>query len=459
MGEKALKTLLDQALADTSLVKTDVRETIGEMIAQLDKKLSEQMNKIMHAPEFQQIESAWRGLKYLLFQSETGAMLKIRVLNVTKDELYWDLLQSSNAGWDESPLFKKIIQEQFGRPGGEPYGCLVGDYYFDHSPTDVQLLRDLSRIAAAAHAPLFAAVDSKLLRMNSWIALGYAHDLSELFGMPEYAAWNALRESEDARYVGLCMPRVLARLPFGTKGEPVDEFAFEEDTDGVKGEKYSWMNAAYAMAANINRAFTEFGWCARIRGWQSGGVVDGLPSYAVRADDGSAVFKSPLEIAVTERHEAQLARSGLIPLFYGTHRVAFLGAQSLFRPRVYQDNPQATAASNLAARLPLTFACCRFAHYLNVMVRNNLGYSYEKEQLQTWLSNWIREYVDEDPKNSSEDDKCRRPLAGAKIALEESAGYYLATFELRPHFQLEAMAMMDIRLALVSRLPRVTAAR
>jgi type VI secretion system protein ImpC len=238
-------------------------------------------------------------------------------------------------------------------------------------------------------------------------------------------------------------------------GKPVYEFAFEEDTDGVEGEKYSWMNAAYAMAANIARAFTEFGWCARIHGWHSGGVVDGLPSYAVRADDGSAAFKCPLEIAVTERHETQLARSGLLPLSCLTDRVAFVDAQSLFRPRVSRDNRQAALASNLAARLPFTFACCRFAHYLKVMVRDNLGYSHEKDQLQRWLSNWIREYIDQEPKNSSEDDKCRRPLAGAKIVLEEHAAYYLATFELRPHFQLEAMVVNDIELTLVSRLPRL----
>jgi type VI secretion system protein ImpC len=435
----AVKTLVEQALADTSLIKSDVLDTIGEMIAQLDKKLSAQMNEIMHAPEFQQIEGAWRGLKYLAFQSETDAMLKIRVMNVSKNELYRHLRLYPNAAWDQSPLFKKVYEEEFGQLGGQPYGCLIGDYSFSHQATDVQLLRDLSKIAGAAHAPFFAAADSTLMGMDSWNELMNPRDLSKLFDTPEYAAWRSLRDSDDARYIGLCMPRVLSRLPYGVKTEPVEEFGFEEDTDGHKGEKYAWMNAAYPMAANINRAFKEYGWCARIRGVQSGGVD----------------LKCPTEIAISDRREAELAKSGLIPLIHrkNTDRATFIGAQSLFKPKAYQNNPEATASSNLSSRLPYMFACCRFAHYLKVMVRDKVGSYYENEQLQRWLNNWISEYVDADPKNSSEATKCRRPLAGAKISVtanEENPGYYAATFELRPHFQLEGM---DIGLRLVSRLP------
>jgi type VI secretion system protein ImpC len=453
--QNAVKTLVEQALADTSLIKSDVLDTIEEMIARLDKKLSAQMNEIMHAPEFQQIESAWRGLKYLVFQSETDAMLKIRVMNVSKSELYRHLRQFPNAAWDQSPLFKKVYEEEFGQLGGQPYGCLVGDYYFSHLPTDVQLLRDLSKIAGSAHAPFFAAADSTLMGMDSWNELMNPRDLGKLFDTPEFAAWRSLRDSDDARYVGLCMPRVLARLPYGAKTEPVEEFAFEEDTDGHKGEKYAWMNAAYAMAANINRAFKEYGWCARIRGVQSGGEVEELPSHVFPTDDGGVDLKCPTEIAISDRREAELAKSGLIPLIHrkNTDRAAFIGAQALFKPKAYQNNPEATASSNLSSRLPYMFACCRFAHYLKVMVRDKVGSYYEAEQLQRWLNNWISEYVDADPKNSSESVKCRRPLAGAKISItenEENPGYYAATFELRPHFQLEGM---DIGLRLVSRLP------
>jgi len=454
--ENAVNTLVQQALADTSLIKSDVLDTIEEMIAQLDKKLSAQMNAIVHAPEFQQIEGGWRGLAYLIFQSETDAMLKIRVMNISKSELYRHLRQFPNAAWDQSSLFKKIYEEEFGQLGGQPYGCLIGDYQFSHLPTDVQLLRDISKIAGAAHAPFFAAADSTLMGMDSWNELMNPRDLSKLFDTPDYAAWRSLRDSDDARYLGLCMPRVLSRLPYGAKSEPVAEFGFEEETDGHKGEKYAWMNAAYAMAANINRAFKEYGWCARIRGVQSGGEVENLPTHTFPTDDGGVDLKCPTEIAITDRREAELAKSGLIPLIHrkNTDRAAFIGAQSLFKPKAYQNNPQATASSNLSSRLPYMFATCRFAHYLKVIVRDWVGRYKEKEQLQRDLTNWIADYIDGDPINSSEEAKCRRPLAGAAILIqenEENPGYYQATFDLRPHFQLEGM---DIGLRLVSRLKK-----
>ena len=453
--ENAVNTLVMQALGDSSLVKNDVLDTLEEMIAQLDKKLSAQMNEILHAPEFQQIESAWRGLSYLIYHSETDATLKIRVMNVSKMELYRHLKTYPNAAWDQSGLFKKVYEEEFGQLGGQPYGCLIGDYYFSHLPVDVQLLRDLSRIAGAAHAPFFAAADSTLMGMDTWNELMNPRDLSKVFDTPEYAGWRSLRDSDDARYVGLCLPRVLARVPYGAKSEPVAEFAFEEETDGHKGEKYAWMNAAYAMAANINRAFKEYGWCARIRGVQSGGEVEDLPVHTFPSDDGGVDLKCPTEIAITDRREAELAKAGLIPLIHrkNTDRAAFIGAQSLFKPKAYQNNPEATASSNLSSRLPYMFAVCRFAHYLKCIVRDKVGSYYEKEQLHKWLSNWIAEYVDGDPINSTEAAKCRRPLAGASIKIvenEENPGYYSATFELRPHFQLEGM---DIGLRLVSRLP------
>src|SRR4051812_29982288 len=455
--DNAVKTLVEQALADTSLIKSDVLDTIEEMIAQLDKKLSAQMNEIMHAPEFQQLEGAWRGMKYLVFQSETDAMLKIRVMNVSKNELYRHLRLYPNAAWDQSPLFKKVYEEEFGQLGGQPYGCLIGDYSFSHQATDVQLLRDLSKIAGAAHAPFFAAADSTLMGMDSWTELMNPRDLGKLFDTPEYAAWRSLRDSDDARYVGLCMPRVLSRLPYGAKTEPVDEFAFEEDTDGHKGEKYGWMNAAYPMAANINRAFKEYGWCARIRGVQSGGEVINLPTHTFPSDDGGVDLKCPTEIAITDRREAELAKAGLIPLIHrkNTDKAAFIGAQSLFKPRAFfgKDGVAATASDNLSARLPYMFAVSRFAHYLKCMIRDKIGSMKEKDELTRWLQEWINEYVDGDPANSTEHTKARRPLADARIDIfenEENPGYYSAKFYLRPHYQLEGM---DVGLSLVSRLP------
>ncbi|OAI25837.1 EvpB family type VI secretion protein [Methylosinus sp. R-45379] len=453
--QNAVSTLIKEALADTAVIKDDVVETIEAIIAAIDEKLTSQINVILHDADFQKLESAWRGLHHLVYNSETDATLKIRVINASKEELYRHLRQYPAAAWDQSPLFKKVYEEEYGQLGGRPYGCLIGDYYFSQRATDVQLLRDLSKIAASAHAPFIAAADPTLMGMDSWTELSNPRDLSKVFDTPEYAAWKGLRDSDDAKYIGLCLPRVLARQPYGAKSEPVPQFAFEEDTDGHAGENYAWMNAAYAMASNINRAFKEYGWCTRIRGVESGGEVENLPTHTFPTDDGGVDLKCPTEIAISDRREAELAKSGLIPLIHrkNTDRAAFIGAQSLFKPKAYQNDPEATASSNLASRLPYMFAVSRFAHYLKCMVRDKIGSYREKEQLERWLHNWIQDYVDGDPTNSTEDVKARRPLAGASISIvpnEENPGYYSATFELRPHYQLEGM---DIGLRLVSRLP------
>ena len=452
--ENAVSTLVEQALSDTSLVKDDVLDTLDEMIARIDEKLSAQMNEILHAEEFQQIESSWRGLHYLVFESETDATLKIRVMNASKRELYRDLRVYPGARWDQSPLFKKIYESEFGQLGGEPYGALVGDYYFDHSAPDVQLLRDLAKVASSAHCPFLSAANSTLMGMDSWNELSNPRDLSKVFDTPEYAAWKSLRDSEDARYVGLCMPRVLSREPYGAKSIPVEEFAFEEETDGHGGKNYAWMNAAYAMAANINRAYKEYGWTVRIRGVQSGGEVINLPTHTFPTDDGGVDLKCPTEIAISDRREAELSKSGLLPIIHrkNTDKAAFIGAQSIYRPKKY-DMEEATASDNLSSRLPYMFAVSRFSHYLKCMVRDQIGETKEREDLQVWLQNWIIKYVDGDPRNSSTAEKARRPLADAKVEVfedEENPGYYSARFYLRPHFQLEGM---DIGMSLVSRLP------
>jgi type VI secretion system protein ImpC len=452
--ENAVNTLVQQALADTSLIKEDVLDTIDEMIARLDEKLSDQLNTIMHAPEFQSIESAWRGLNYLANNSETDSTLKLKVMNVSKNELYRDLRNYPDAKWDQSPLFKKLYEAEFGQLGGEPYGCLVGDYHFDQSSVDIRLLRDLGKIAAAAHCPFIAGAAPTLLGMDAWTELTNPRDLSKIFDTPDYAGWRSLRDSENSRYVGLCMPRVLSREPYGAKSIPVEEFNFEEETDGHKGEKYAWMNAAYAMAANINRAYKEFGWTVRIRGVQSGGEVINLPTHTFPTDDGGIDLKCPTEIAISDRREAELSKSGLLPLIHrkNSDKAAFIGAQSIYKPKKY-DKEEATASDNLSSRLPYMFATSRFAHYLKCMVRDQIGETKEKEELQKWLQTWITQYVDGDPKNSTTAIKARKPLAAAKVdvfADEENPGYYAARFYLRPHFQLEGM---DIGMSLVSRLP------
>jgi len=451
--ENAVQTLITQALEGTTPISEDVIGSIEEMIARIDEKLTAQMNEVLHAKEFQQIESAWRGLHYLVFNSETDATLKIKVMNVGKTELYRHFKLFPGAKWDQSPVFKQIYEQEFGTLGGQPYGALVADYHFSHSPTDVSVMRDLSKIASAALAPLITGADPNLLGMDSWRELMNPRDIGKLMDTPDYAAWKGLRDAVDSRYLALCMPRVLARLPYGAKSEPVHEFAFEEDTDGHDGAKYAWMNAAYAMAANINRAYKEYGWTVRIRGVQSGGEVINLPTYTFPTDDGGVDLKCPTEISVTDRREAELSKAGLISIIHrkNTDKAAFIGAQSVYKPRTYIDK-DATASDNLSARIPYMFAVSRFAHYLKVMVRDKIGSTKEREQLEKWLNEWITLYVDGDPTNSSEETKARLPLAAAKVTVtenEENPGYYAASVHLRPHFQLEGM---DIGMSLVSKI-------
>lgn len=452
--EQAVLTLAQQALSRAQLIGADVLVSIEAMIAELDRKLSEQVNAILHKPEFQQLESAWRGLHYLVNNTETDEMLKIRVLNISKGEVGKALKRYKGTSWDQSPLFKKIYNEEYDMFGGHPFGCLVGDYYFDHTPPDVEMLGELSKIAAAALAPFIAGAAPSLLQMNSWQELANPRDLTKIFTTPEYAAWRSLRESEDARYMGLAMPRFLSRLPYGAKTNPVEAFNFEEETGGGDHSKYTWSNSAYAMAANINRSFKLYGWCTSIRGVESGGGVEGLPVHTFPTDDGGVDMKCPTEIAIGDRREAELAKNGFMPLVHKKNSdfAAFIGAQSLQKPFEY-DDPDATANANLAARLQYMFACCRFAHYLKCIVRDKIGSFKERAAMEKYLNNWIMNYVDGDPANSSDVVKAQKPLAAAEVVVEEVAGnpgYYTSKFFLRPHYQLEGLT---VSLRLVSTLP------
>jgi type VI secretion system protein ImpC len=457
--ETAVRTLAEQALRDTAVISNDVLATIESLIAQIDQKLSEQINLIIHSEEFQKVESAWRGLHYLVNNTETDETLKIRVMNISKGDLHKTLKKYKGTAWDQSPFFKKLYEEEYGQFGGEPYGSLVADYYFDNSGPDVDLLTQMAKISAAAHAPFIAAADPSVMLMDSWQELANPRDLTKIFQTPEHAAWRSLRESEDSRYIGLAMPRFLARAPYGAKTNPVEEFDFEEDTAGADSSKYTWANAAYAMATNINRSFKMYGWCSRIRGIESGGAVEGLPVHSFPTDDGGIDMKCPTEIAISDRREAELAKNGFMPLVHKKNSdfAAFIGAQSLHKPAEYED-PDATANANLAARLPYLFACSRFAHYLKCIVRDKIGSFKEKDDMQRWLQNWILQYVDGDPTHSTEESKARRPLAAAEVVVEEvegNPGYYTSKFFLRPHYQLEGLT---VSLRLVSKLPSAKAA-
>jgi type VI secretion system protein ImpC len=452
--ESAVKTLAQQALASSKLIRTDVTETINAMVAEIDRKMSEQISQILHNEDFQKLEGAWRGLHYLVNNSETDDQLKIRVMNVSKKDLHKTLKRYKGAAWDQSPIFKKLYEEEYGTLGGEPFGCLVGDYYFDHSPMDVELLGEMSKVAAAAHAPFLAAAAPTLFQMESWQELSNPRDLTKIFSVPEYAGWRSLRESDDARYLGLCMPRFLARRPYGSKTNPVEDFDFEEDAAGPDSKNYTWANAAYAMAVNINRSYKLYGWCSRIRGIESGGAVEGLPTHTFPTDDGGVDIKCPTEIAISDRREAELAKNGFMPLIYKKNSdfAAFIGAQSLQKPATY-DDPDASSNAALAARLPYLFATCRFAHYLKCIVRDKIGSFRECEDMQNWLQSWIIKYVDGDPAHSSEETKARKPLAGAEVVVEPiegNPGYYQSKFFLRPHYQLEGLT---VSLRLVSKLP------
>jgi len=452
--ENAVRTLAEQALVGSNIVSGDVLATIEGLIAALDKKLSDQINLILHTPEFQAVESAWRGLHHLVNNTETDETLKIRVMNISKNELGKSLKKFKGTAWDQSPIFKKMYEEEFGQFGGEPFGAIVADYYFDNSAPDVELLSSMAKVAAAAHAPFIAAAAPSVMLMESWQELANPRDLTKIFQTPEHAAWRSFRESEDSRYVGLAMPRFLARQPYGAKTDPVEAFDFEEDTSAAGSKNYTWANAAYAMAVNINRSFKEYGWCSRIRGIESGGAVEGLPVHSFPTDDGGVDMQCPTEIAISDRREAELASNGFMPLVHkkNTDFAAFIGAQSLHKPAEY-DDPDATANANLAARLPYLFATTRFAHYLKCIVRDKIGSFKEKDEMQRWLTNWITQYVDGDPVNSSESTKARKPLAAAEVVLEEvegNPGYYSSKFYLRPHYQLEGLT---VSLRLVSKLP------
>lgn len=452
--ETAVATLAQQALSDAAVIGDDVFSTLDAMRAALDKKLTEQVNKIIHHPDFQQLESAWRGLQYLVMNTSTGKDLKIRVMNIGKDEARKMFRQYRDAAWDQSPLFKKIYESEFGQLGGQPYGAFVCDYQFDHSAPDLEIMKGLSKIGSAAHCPFISAAAPSLFGMESWQELANPRDLGKLFDATDYAAWRTFRETSDSRYLALTMPRFLGRQPYGAKTEPVEEFDFEEETDGDH-DKHLWVNAAYAMGTRITEAFASYGWCTRIRGVESGGTVEGLPTAMFPTDDGGVDMKCPTEIAISDRREAELSSSGLLALIHrkNTDQATFIGGQTVHKPAQFVD-PAATANANLSARLPYIFASCRFAHYLKCMVRDWVGGTRTGPQMTRDLSEWINLYVDGQPDSSTEATKARKPLKSASVEIvpdEENPGYYKGKFLFVPHYQLEGM---DVSLSMVSKLPQ-----
>lgn len=452
--ETAVETLAAQLMAETVTISDDSMKTVEALIAAIDRKISMQLNEVLHHEDFRELEGAWRGFHYLVNNTETDEMLKIRVLNISKSDLHKTLKKFKGTNWDQSPIFKRLYEEEYGQFGGEPYGCLVADFYFDHSAVDVEILREMGKIGAASHTPFIAGASPSMMQMSSWQELGNPRDLTKIFTNGEYAAWRSLREDEDSRYIGLALPRFLARLPYGPTTNPVEEFAFEEETGGSDHNKFVWANSAYAMGRNINRSFKLYGWCSRIRGIESGGSVENLPVHCFPTDDGGVDIKCPTEISISDRREAELTKNGFMPLIFRKNSdfAAFIGAQSISKPFEF-DDADATANAKLASRLPYLFATCRFAHYLKCIVRDKIGSFKEQSDMQAWLNGWISRYVESNPATATELDKSRRPLAAAQVvveAVEGDPGYYNSKFYLRPHYQLEGLT---VSLRLVSKLP------
>ena len=458
-AQDLIKALTEEALKGTVTFSRNLQQTFDRAIAEIDRKVSEQLNQIMHHERFSKLEGSWRGLHYLVQNSETGTSLKLRLLQMSKREMSRDLQRAVE--FDQSQLFKKIYENEFGTPGGEPYGALIGDYEWGNHPDDVETLRLISNVAAGAFAPFISAAGAGMFGFQDYRELSKPRDLAKIFDTAEYMKWRSFRDSEDSRFVTLVMPRTMARLPYGEKTKPIEEFGYEEapfDSTGaakaMDHNEYCWMNAAYVMGTRLTKAFAEYGWCTAIRGAEGGGKVEGLPAHVFTSDDGDLDSQCPTEIGITDRREAELSGLGFLPLchYKNTDYAVFFGAQTVQKPKKY-DRPEATANAAISARLPYIMATSRFAHYLKVLARDKIGSFMEASDCEMWLNRWIKNYV-----NSSEaagqDMKARYPLREARVEVKEipgKPGSYNAVAYLRPWLQMEELTTS---LRMVARIPQ-----
>ncbi|MBB4287206.1 type VI secretion system contractile sheath large subunit [Roseospira goensis] len=458
-AQELIRTLTEQAMKGTITFSRNLTQTFNQAIALIDRQLSEQLAAIMHHDKFRQLEGTWRGMHYLIMNTETSTNLKIRVLNATKRELHKDLTRAVE--FDQSTLFKKIYENEFGTPGGEPYGALIGDIEFTNHPEDMELLSGLSNVAAAAFAPLISAASPSLFGLNDFTELSKPRDLAKIFDSIEYDKWRGFRDSEDSRFVTLTMPRVLARLPYGEATRTIEEFAYEEapfNADGtpkqMDHEHYCWMNASYAMGTRLTDAFAKYGWCTAIRGAEGGGKVEGLPTHKFVSDDGDTDTQCPTEIGITDRREAELSKLGFLPVchYKNTDYAVFFGAQTTQKPKKY-DRPEATANAAISARLPYIMATSRFAHYLKVMARDKIGSFMEAPDVEAWLNRWITNYVNA-KEGADQELRAMYPLREAEVHVREipgQPGSYNAVAYLRPWLQLEELTTS---MRLVARIPK-----
>lgn len=450
-GRDMVKEFVSQVLAGHMSLTRDAEASIQARIAQIDRLISQQLNEVLHYPAFQKLEATWRGIRYLVDQSETSEMLKIKVLNASKRELLKDLQRAPE--FDQSALFRKVYEEEFGVFGGAPFAALVGDFEFGRGPEDIELLERISQVASAAHAPFLSAASSDLLNLSSYTQLGAPRDIGKIFDSTEYAKWKSFRASDDSRYVALTLPHILMRLPYGKDTKQIEAFDFEEAVDGTEHSRYLWGNAAYGLAARLTNSFAKYGWCAAIRGVEGGGLVEGLPAHTFRTDEGDVALKCPTEVAVTDRREKELADQGLVPLVHckGTDYAAFFSVQTANKPKLY-DKDAANANARVSAQLPYILAMSRFAHYLKAMMRDKIGSFMSRQDCEKFLNQWISNYICADD-NASQAAKAKLPLREAVIQVSEvpgKAGAYRAVAFLKPHFQLDELS---VSLRLVADLP------
>lgn len=450
-SRRQIATLVEEVMQGTITVSKDIEAMINARIADIDVLLSRQLNEIMHYPDFQKLEGSWRGLHYLVQQSETSTTLKLRVLNVSKRDLLRDMERAVE--FDQSALFKKVYEDEYGTFGGAPISAMVGDYEFGRHPQDMALLEQVSHVAAAAHAPFIAASSPLMFNLDSYTELGLPRDLAKIFDTVEYAKWKSFRESEDSRYVALALPRVLTRLPYGPDTVPVEGFNFKEDVDGTDHSKYLWSNAAYTLGTRLTDAFAKYGWTVAIRGVEGGGLVEGLPTHTFATDDGDVALKCPTELAITDRREKELSDLGFVPLVHckGRDYAAFFATQTCQKAKKY-DTDAANANARLSTQLQYILATSRFAHYLKVIMRDKLGSFMTRSDCEYYLNRWITNYV-VDPTNVGQEEKARRPLSDARVDVREvpgKPGAYRAIAFLKPHFQLDELT---VSLRLVADLP------
>jgi type VI secretion system protein ImpC len=453
-GKNLIADFVKEAMQGQLVVSKNLESTINARIAEIDRLISAQLNEVMHHEAFQKLEGSWRGLRHLVFETETSNMLKIRVMNVSKKELGKEL--ETAIEFDQSAVFKGIYEQEYGMFGGEPYGLLIGDYEISNSYQDLTFLEKISGVAAAAHAPFISAAAPQMFGWDSFTQLTEVRDLAKIFDQVEYGKWRSFRESEDSRYVGLTLPHTLMRLPYSRDTLATETFNFTEDVDGRDHKKYLWGNAAYSFGTRVTEAFALYNWCVAIRGVEGGGLVGGLPTHTFQTDDGEVALKCPTEIAITDRREKEFSDLGFIPLVHCKNQdyAAFFGAQSCNKAKKYNDE-NANANARLSSQLQYMFAVSRVAHYLKSICRDKVGSFMNRGECERFLNTWVRNYVTEDD-NASPAVKAQYPLRDARVDVMDvpgKPGVYRAVAYLKPHFQLDELT---VSLRLVAELPKST---